>query len=67
MYLISHPTLHACRTSANLPKRHLRSLRKEGMEIEYIETLHREDRDETMIVWSRPYRPGEIRFEEIPY
>jgi hypothetical protein len=67
MYLIPHPTLHACRTSTNLPKRHIRSLREEGLEIEYIETVHREDGDETTIVWSRPYHPSEIRYENIPY
>jgi hypothetical protein len=67
MYLVPHPTLHAFRTSVNLPKRLSRALRKEGLQIEYIETEHREDGDETTIVWTRPYQPGEIRHNEIPY
>ena len=55
------------RTSANLTARDGRRLRSGGFEIEYIETKHLPDGDESRIVWSRPYYPGEVRVEELPY
>jgi hypothetical protein len=55
------------RTSTNLTARDGRRLRAGGFEIEYIETRHLPDGDQSRIVWSRPYYPGEIRMEELPH
>ena len=55
------------RTSAKLTRHDARRLTSGGFEIEYIETRHLQDGDHTTIVWSRPYHPSEIRYENIPY
>jgi hypothetical protein len=38
-----------------------------GYEILYVETRHRDDGDETEIVWTRPARPDDIPDHELPY
>ena len=55
------------RTLTNLTARDGRRLRSGGFEIEYIETKHLPDGDQSRIVWSRPYYPGEIRMGELRY
>ena len=45
------------RTTVNLRKFEARRLMKRGYEILHIETQHRDDGDETTIVWTRPPRP----------
>ena len=41
------------RTTLDLRKYDVRRLMRRGYEIEYIETRHLHDRDETVIVWTR--------------
>ena len=48
------------RTALNLRKFEARRLMKRGYEILHIETQHRDDGDETAIVWTRPPRPDDI-------
>jgi hypothetical protein len=55
------------RTSTKLTRHDARRLTSGGFEIAYIETRHLQDREDTTIVWTRPYAPGEIRDEELPY
>ena len=55
------------RTSAKLRKYDARRLMSAGYEIDYIETLHGDDADDTTIVWSRPPRPNDIPEHEVPY
>jgi hypothetical protein len=55
------------RTSAKLTRHDARRLTSGGFEIEYIETRHLQDGDHTTIVWSRPYGPGEIQDEGLPF
>jgi hypothetical protein len=55
------------RTMLNLRKFEARRLMKRGYEILYIETQHRDDGDETTIVWTRPPRPDDIPEHELPY
>jgi hypothetical protein len=55
------------RTSTDLRKHEARWMFEDGFDIAHIETLHRPDGDESTIVWTRPYLPGEIRDEELPY
>ena len=44
------------RTTLNLRKYDVRRLMARGYEILHIETRHRDDGDETEIVWTRPTR-----------
>ena len=55
------------RTSLNLRKYDARRLFKDGYEIEYIETFHRDTGDESSIVWTRPTRPDDIPERELPF
>jgi hypothetical protein len=55
------------RTSTKLTRHNARRLTSGGFEIAYIETRHLPDGDDTTIVWTRPYTPGEIRDEDLPY
>ena len=55
------------RTTLNLRKYDVRRLMARGYEILHIETRHRDDGDETEIVWIRPPRPDEIAEHELPY
>jgi hypothetical protein len=55
------------RTTLNLRKYDVRRLMARGYEILHIETRHRDDGDETEIVWTRTTRPDEIREDELPY
>ena len=55
------------RTAPNLRKYDVRRLMARGYEILHIETRHRDDGDETEIVWTRPTRPDEIPEHELPY
>ena len=55
------------RTTLNLRKFEARRLMKRGYEILHIETQHRDDGDETAIVWTRPPRLGDIPDHELPY
>jgi hypothetical protein len=59
--------MQTIRTSVNLRKCDARRLMKGRFEIEYIETLHREDGDQSSIVWCRPALPQDVRASEIPY
>jgi hypothetical protein len=38
-----------------------------GYEILHIESRHRDDGDETEIVWARPPQPDDIPERELPY
>jgi hypothetical protein len=58
------PTL---RTTLDLRKYDVRRLIARGYEILYVETRHRDDGDETEIVWTRPSRPDDIPDHELPY
>jgi hypothetical protein len=60
-------TMVTLRTSTNLRKFDARRLMKGGFEIEYIETLHLESGDQSLIVWTRPARLDDIPESEIPY
>jgi hypothetical protein len=55
------------RTTLNLRKYDVRRLMARGYEILHIETRHRDDGDETEIVWTRPTHPDEIPEHEFPY
>jgi len=55
------------RTTLDLRKYDARRLMRRGYEIEYIETRHLHDRDETVIVWTRQCRPDELAETEIPF
>ena len=55
------------RTTLDLRKYDARRLMRRGYEIEYIETRHLHDRDETAIVWTRQSRPDELAETEIPF
>ena len=55
------------RTTLNLRKYDVRRLMARGYEILHIETRHRDDGDETEIVWTRPTWPDEIPEYELPY
>ena len=55
------------RTTLDLRKYDARRLMRGGYEIEYIETRHLHDRDETVIVWTRQSRPDELAENEIPF
>jgi hypothetical protein len=55
------------RTTLNLRKYDVRRLMARGYEILHIETWHRDDGDETEIVWTRPTQPDEIPEHELPY
>jgi hypothetical protein len=58
------PTL---RTTLDLRKHDVRRLMAGGYEILHVETRHRNDGDETEIVWTRPARPDDIPDHELPY
>jgi hypothetical protein len=58
------PTL---RTTLDLRKYDVRRLIARGYEILYVETRHRDDGDESEIVWTRPSRPDDIPDHELPY
>ena len=55
------------RTSLNLSKYNARRLVRDGYEIAYVETFHRETGDESSIVWTRPTRTDDIPEHEIPF
>jgi len=55
------------RTTLDLRKYDARRLMRGGYEIEYIESRHLQERDETVIVWTRPIRPDELAETEIPF
>ena len=55
------PTL---RTTLDLRKHDVRRLMAGGYEILHVETRHRNDGDETEIVWTRP---DDIPDHELPY
>ena len=55
------------RTTLNLREYDVRRLMARGYDILHIETRHRDDGDETEIVWTRPTRPDEIPECELPY
>jgi len=55
------------RTALNLRTFEARRLMKHGYEILHIETRHRNDGDETTIIWTRAARPDEIPASEVPY
>ena len=55
------------RTTLDLCKYDSRRLMRGGYEIEYIESRHLQERDETVIVWTRPIRPDELAETEIPF
>ncbi|HME23262.1 MAG TPA: hypothetical protein VKI44_18350 [Acetobacteraceae bacterium] len=58
------PTL---RTTLNLRKYDARRLMMRGYEILHIETRHRDEGDETEIVWIRPPGPDGVPEHEMPY
>jgi hypothetical protein len=58
------PTLH---TTLDLRKYNVRRLIARGYAILHVETRHRDDGDETEIVWARPSRPDDILDHELPY
>jgi hypothetical protein len=51
----------------DLRKYDARRLMARGYEILHIESGHRDDGDETEIVWTRPPRPDDIPEHELPY
>ena len=55
------------RTTLDLRKYDARRLMRRGYEIEYIETRHLHDRDETAIVWTRQSGTDELAETEIPF
>lgn len=55
------------RTAVDLRKHDIRRLKRGGYEILHIETRHRDEGDETEIVWTRPPRPDDIPEHELPY
>lgn len=55
------------RTTLNLRKYDVRRLMARGYEILHIETRHRDEGDESEIVWTRPPRPDDIPEHELPY
>jgi len=55
------------RTTLNLRKYDARCLMACSYEILHIETRHRDEGDETEIVWTRPSRPDDIPEYELPY
>jgi hypothetical protein len=55
------------RTTINLCKFEARRLMRRGYEILHIETRHRDDGDETEVVWTRPTRLDDIPEHEVPY
>ena len=58
------PTL---RTTLDLRKYDIRRLMARGYEILHIENRHRNEGDETEIVWTRLPRPDDIPEHELPY
>ena len=54
-------------TTLNLRKHDVRRLMRRGYEIEYIETRHFDDRDETVVVWTRQPRPDDLAEAEVPF
>jgi hypothetical protein len=58
--------VNAC-TTLNLRKFEAHRLMKRGYEILHIERHHRDDGDETAIVWTRPARPDDIPECQVPY
>ena len=63
--MLIHMTI--IRTTVNLRTFEARRLMKRGYEILHIETQHRDDGDETTIVWTRPPRPDDIPEHQLPY
>ena len=55
------------RTTLALRKYDVRRLIARGYEILHVETRHRNDGDETKIVWTRLSRPDDIPDHELPY
>ena len=55
------------RTTLNLRKYDVRRLLRRGYEIEYIETRHLDNRDETVVVWTRPTQPDDLAENEVPF
>jgi hypothetical protein len=55
------------RTTLNLRKHDVRRLLRRGYEIEYIETRHLDNRDETVVVWTRQTQPDDFAESEFPF
>src|SRR5450631_4071325 len=55
------------RTTLNLRKHDVRRLIRRGYEIEYIETRHLDNRDETVVVWTRQTQPDDLAESEVPF
>jgi hypothetical protein len=55
------------RVTLDLRKHDVRRLIARGYEILCVETRHRDDGDETEIVWARPSQPNDIPDHELPY
>jgi hypothetical protein len=55
------------RTTLNLHKHDVRRLLRRGYEIEYIETRHLDDSDETVVVWTRQTGPDDLAESEFPF
>ena len=55
------------RTTLNLRKHDVRRLLGRGYEIEYIETRHLDDSDETVVVWTRQTQPDDFAESEFPF
>ena len=53
------------RTTLNLRKHDVRRLLRRGYEIEYIETRHLDNRDETVVVWTRQTQPDDLAESEV--
>jgi hypothetical protein len=59
--------MKSLRTTLNLRKHDVRRLMRRGYEIEYIETRHLDNRDETVVVWTRQTQPDELAENEVPF
>ena len=55
------------RTTLNLCKHDVRRLRRKGYDIEYIETRHLDNSDETVMVWIRQTEPDDLAESEFPF
>jgi hypothetical protein len=55
------------RTTLNLRKHDVRRLLRKGYEIEYIETRHLDNSDETVMVWTRQTGPDDLAESEVPF
>ena len=55
------------RTTPNLRKHDVRRLLRRGYEIEYIETRHLDNRDETVVAWTRQTGPDDLAESEFPF